>query len=70
MSQTYSLEKEIIKIESNVVKYNTILYQLNETNKTTSVIGYKFEKGDLFIPLSVYYESQEYIITSISDRAF
>ena len=63
MSKAQSFEKESIKIGPNIVRYDTIKYQLNDADKTASVIGYRFEKGDLFIPRSIYYESQEYIVS-------
>lgn len=48
-----------------------LIYSLNVNEKTASVIGEKKKlKKDIFIPRSIIFEEKEYIITSISEKAF
>ena len=51
-------------------KYDDIIYSLNEKQKTSSVIGCKSVKDEVIIPSKMQYESNEYIVTSISKYAF
>lgn len=51
-------------------KYDDIIYSLNEKQKTSSVIGCKSAKDEVIIPSKIQYESNEYIVTSISKYAF
>lgn len=46
-----------------------LIYSINNEDKTSKVIGCQ-SNGELFIPRSINYNSQEYIIISISDNAF
>ena len=47
-----------------------IIYSINEKEKTASIIGEKCEKSEIIIPRSIDYESNTYIVTSISVCAF
>ena len=57
---------------SNFIKVerNSILYSINESEHTASIFSYSNANGDIIIPCSIYYESEEYVITSILSNAF
>ncbi|KAK8892795.1 hypothetical protein M9Y10_030038 [Tritrichomonas musculus] len=67
MNKIQHLETET---EKNKVKYNNIIFSLNEKEKTASVIGYLSNHYDIFIPQSIKNNDQEYIITSINESSF
>ena len=49
------------------VKIDKLIFSLNETEKTASLIDNDIQIGDVFIPPSINYEGQEFIITSINE---
>ena len=49
---------------------NGILYTLNDIDKTAGVLRSISSNENIFIPRSVFYESQEYIVTIIHFKAF
>lgn len=48
-----------------IVKRNELIFILNKYEKTAGVICCNKANGNVFIPQTILYESQEYIITSI-----
>lgn len=52
------------------VEYSNIVYSLDPGNFTASIIGNNSAQGDIIIPRSIIYESNEYIVKSISRLAF
>ena len=53
-----------------VVKCDDLLYYLDPKEKTASLQKCKSTLGEIFIPRSVEYKSDEYIVTSIEPYAF
>ena len=51
------------------IKKETLIYSINEDEKTSKIIG-NSSSGEIIIPRSIVHESQEYVITSISNYAF
>ncbi|KAK8838436.1 hypothetical protein M9Y10_033062 [Tritrichomonas musculus] len=49
---------------------NKLWYSLNEEEKTAKLIDSARSNGDIFIPRSIIYNSQEYIITTITGNSF
>lgn len=60
----------INKSETEIIKQNSLIFKLNEEVKKASVIGNDQAIGDIFIPQTINYKSQDYIVTSISAKAF
>ena len=52
------------------VEQNNILYSINTKEKIASVICYHSAIEDIIIPRSIIYKSKEYIVKSISKKAF
>ena len=50
------------------VEVNGISYELDKNNLTAKVIGSYIAVEDLYIPRSINFNSQNYIITSIADK--
>lgn len=57
-------------MENNQVTKDNLIYLLNKTDKTASVIKNDNANGDVFIPRSIFFDQQEFIITSINENAF
>ena len=57
--------REVITIEVDGIEYS-----LNEEGKTASVIKNISATGNFYIPRSIMYEEQDYLVTSISENAF
>lgn len=53
-----------------ICEQNGISYELDQINHTAKIIKSLNSEGDLFIPQSINYESQEYIIISINEDSF
>lgn len=51
------------------INQNKLIYSLNDDKKTASVIG-NSSNDDVFIPSSIYYKSQEYKVTRVSESSF
>ena len=51
-------------------KQNKIIYALNKESMTAGVIGNDLAYGNIFIPKSITYENQNFIITSINEGSF
>ena len=51
------------------INQNNLIYRLNDDNKTVSVIGCS-SNDDVFIPRSIYYKSQEYIVKRVNESSF
>ena len=64
MSSTQSSENNLIETEQDGIKYS-----LDEEKKIAFVLNLNI-KNDIFIPRSIVYNSQEYIITGIRPKAF
>ena len=47
-----------------------IIYALYDNEKTAEIIGNDDISGDIIIPRSINYESQEYLVTNISKYSF
>lgn len=57
--------------EPITVKIGKLIYSLDKKKKKTSnIIGITDRIGDLYIPRSITYELQEFIVTSINKYAF
>lgn len=52
------------------IEVDNLKYQINDENKTAGVAGYVKTQEEIFIPRSIIYESQEYIVTEILKRSF
>ena len=52
------------------VLHGEIVYLLNKEKCTSCIFGYKFPRGDVFIPRSIRYENNDYLVTSILPGAF
>lgn len=52
-----------------IVQYNDLSYELNLNDLTAKVLQNKEVSGDIFIPKSINYNSNEYIITELSEKA-
>lgn len=55
----------MIKIEQD-----KLIYELDENEKTASIVDNNSASGDLFIPLFIKHNTDEYLITKISEDAF
>ena len=53
-------------------KVNELFFSLNEEDKTAEIIGFqsKLSNNKIFIPRSITYNSQEFIVTSIKENSF
>ena len=60
---------QINKTHDQLIDHQGLIYSISNEDKTSKVIGCK-SNGEVFIPRSINYASQEYIITCISDNAF
>lgn len=47
-----------------------LIYSIDEYSKTANIIGHKSITNKIFIPRSINYKSDEYIVTTISQSAF
>ena len=61
---------EIQKKTKTIVKYNGIIYCINEAKNEAILIGYDKTLKKITIPRSITKGSKEYEITTISDKAF
>lgn len=52
------------------VNIKNLTFNLNMNEKTAEVMGQSNERNNLFIPRSIIYKNQEFIITSINSQAF
>lgn len=51
--------------------FGEIRYEFNENEGTANVVGFRCKKkSDIIIPRSVNYNSKEYVVTKISQKAF
>ena len=55
---------------SEIVKFNKLIYSINEEDKTASVVNNDNANGDVFIPKLINFNNQEYNIISIKEGAF
>lgn len=62
--------KPFISKPNDITLENGIVLKLNKTNLTVSIINANTAKGDIFIPKSVEYRSQDYEIINIANDAF
>lgn len=58
------------KIEQRKIQYEGIEYLINYADLTAGVIGCNSTKINVKIPRSIIYESNEFIIISILEKAF
>lgn len=58
-------EKVIKKLEQN-----RLIYAINEANKTAELIDNNEASGDVFIPRSINYQGNQYIVTAIKANSF
>ena len=66
MYENLQLKRPITKIT-----INKLIYKINKEEKTAGIIGNYYSKGAIaFIPRSIIYESQEYLVTTICKNAF
>ena len=63
------IKLKMMKINTKV-EHSNIIYLLDMEKNTASIIGNNSAKGNIIIPKSIKYESNEYIIKSISKLAF
>lgn len=63
-------EKGQIRKPNIKIRKGKFQYLLNEEEKTASIIRFESGFDEIYIPHSIYYKSNEYIITSISKKAF
>ena len=61
-------ERDIAK--NNEFKKDNLIYSLDFNNKTASLIANELIYGQVFIPRSIMYKNQEFIITSIGANSF
>ena len=52
------------------IKVGNLIYSINQENKTASIINAISAIGNIIIPRSVTYESEEYLVISILESAF
>ena len=53
-----------------IYRQNELSFELDNTNLTAVIVNSSEASGDIFIPRSVNYQSQDYIITKIGEKAF
>lgn len=53
-----------------VEQKNGLDFELNKSNLTAKIIRSSKAAGDINIPRSIFYENEEYVITSISEKIF
>ena len=56
--------------QETIIKINDIYYQINEEEKTASIIKNDEKSNNILIPRFINHESKEYLITRISENAF
>lgn len=49
---------------------NKIIFELNERNKTASVVGNDYASGDILIPKSIIHTDQHFIVTCLKEKSF
>lgn len=49
---------------------NKLSFELDKANLTATIVNSNEARGDILIPRSISYQSQEYIITKIDEKAF
>ena len=67
------VNRDILNVDlltRKIVTINEITYALKEKSKTAALFQKESAKGDVIIPQSINYYSEEYIITDISEIAF
>ncbi|KAK8840051.1 hypothetical protein M9Y10_030984 [Tritrichomonas musculus] len=64
-NQSISKEAEFMQVEKD-----NLVFELNNQKKTAIVIGNHFSSSEAFIPRSVTFNSQEFIVTSLGGKAF
>ena len=59
-------------IKPNIKKQGKVIYELNEVDKTATVIGLDFFQPlkNIFIPRLIIHETQEFVVTIIRNKAF
>ena len=63
-------ENHPIEIKSKRIKHDSIIYSINEEERTACLISCKGNSDHIIIPRSIKQESKEYDITSILENAF
>lgn len=63
-------KKTTKNINQETFQQNGISFVLNENNKTCAIKKNIYSSNNIFIPKSIYYKSNEYIITSINEHSF
>lgn len=56
--------------EANIILQDCLIFSYDEQNMTANVIGNNYIKGEVFIPRSIIYQSQEFLIVNISKGSF
>ena len=54
----------------NNIAQDNLVYSLNDKEKTAKIINNNQANGDILIPRSIIYKSEEYIVTSIRKKSF
>ena len=57
-------------MSSNTVKYQDLIYLIDQTNKTAGIAGFYSNLSDYLVPRSITVNSVEYLVTSILEDAF
>ena len=60
----------MIKNNSEIIKYDKLIFSINEEDKTANVINNDNASGDVFIPKFIILNNQEYNVVSIKEGAF
>ena len=64
------MNKNQLKEHDKVISKDRIIYSINEEEKTAFLIKNESPIKDIYIPRSIIYESQEYVIINIRRNAF
>ena len=59
-----------IEIKSKRIEHDSIIYSINEEERTAFLISWKGYSDHIIIPRSIKQETKEYDITNISENAF